>query len=105
LAFEFTRESLPALSSEFRFMFPGECHFMLIRAAMSGILNRPLVFGTVPSVILNRDHVSSFLQFLSSRKVYFEAMRFQQNFHLVRFPSLTSESVEDLLDQLTRRSD
>ena len=72
---------------------------------MSAILDRPLVFGTVPSVILNRDRVSSFLAFLSSRNVYFEAMRFQQNFHLVRFPSLTSESVEDLLDQLARGSD
>ena len=72
---------------------------------MSAILNRPLVFGTIPSVILNRDHVSSFLAFFRTRQVYFEATRFQQNFHLVRFPSLSAESVEDLLDQLTRRGE
>lgn len=68
-------------------------------------LERPLVFGEIPSVILSRAAVGDFLQFFRARQVRFEAMLFQHdiNFHLVRFPSMSAESVEDLLDQLTRR--
>jgi hypothetical protein len=70
-------------------------------------LDRPLVFGAIPSVILNRDCISRFIQFFKTRHVHFEAVHFQHdvNFHLVRFPSLTAELVEDLLDQCTRRYD
>jgi hypothetical protein len=68
-------------------------------------LDRPLVFGNVPSVILNRDCISRFITFFKTRHVPFEATRFQQNFHLVRFPSMTAESVEEILDQCTRRYD
>lgn len=68
-------------------------------------LDRPLVFGNVPSVILNRECIARFLNFFRTRQVPFEAMRFQQNFHLVRFPSLTTETVEELLDGITRRTE
>jgi hypothetical protein len=74
---------------------------------MPATLDRPLVFGDVPSVILSRSAVGAFLHFFRTREVRFEAMLFQQNinFHLVRFPSLNAESVEDLLDQFTRPRD
>jgi hypothetical protein len=68
------------------------------------MIDRPLVFGNVPSIMVSRDHVSRFLEFFKNRSVYFEACScsFQQNFHLVKFPALENEDVEDLLDQLSR---
>jgi len=66
------------------------------------MIDRPLVFGNVPSIMVYRDHVSRFLEFFKNRSVYFEACSFQQNFHLVQFPSMSGEDVEDLLDQLSR---
>ena len=66
------------------------------------MIDRPLVFGNVPSIMVSRDHVSRFLEFFKTRSVYFEACSFQQNFHLVQFPALGNEDVEDLLDQLGR---
>jgi hypothetical protein len=70
-------------------------------------LERPLVFGDVPSVILSRAAVGDFLAFFRARHVRFEAMLFQHdiNFHLVRFPLLTAEGVEELLDQLMRHGE
>ena len=68
------------------------------------MINRPLVFGSVPSIMVSRDHVSRFLDFFKNHAVQFEAFRFQQNFHLVRFPALTGEDVEELLDRLARTS-
>ena len=46
--------------------------------------------------------MSRFMDFFRTRSVHFEAFRFEQNFHLVRFPSLTEEDVHDLLDQFAR---
>jgi len=64
-------------------------------------IDRPLVFGTeVPSIMINHEQISRFHSFFDSLRVRFEASPFQQSFELIRFPSLTNQHVEELLDRL-----
>ena len=66
------------------------------------MIDRPLVFGhDVPSIMIFHEQIQRFHSFFQSASVRFEAYPFQQNFQLIRFPSLTNQHVEELLDQLT----
>ncbi len=67
------------------------------------MIDRPLVFGTeVPSIMIYHAQVNRFHQFFDSLRVRFETSPFQQSFELIKFPSLTNQNVEDLLDRLSR---
>ena len=69
----------------------------------SVMIHRPLVFGQdVPAVMINRDQVRRFTHFFSGRRVPFETRPFQESFEMICFPTLSSDDVENLLDQLTR---
>ena len=66
------------------------------------MIDRPLVFGNdVPSIMIYHEQISRFHSFFDSLRVHFETSRFQQSFELIKFPSLTNESVEELLDRLS----
>ena len=66
------------------------------------MIDRPLVFGNdVPSIMIYHEQVSRFHQFFDSLRVRFETSTFQQSFELIKFPSLTNDSVEELLDRLS----
>ena len=68
------------------------------------MFDRPLVFANdVPAVMINRAHLHRLANFLFDRRVPFESRPFQQSFELVRFPNLSKEDVERLLDQLIPR--
>jgi hypothetical protein len=64
------------------------------------MINRPLVFGNdVPSIMIYHEQIGRMHSFLTSRQVRFETSQFQQNYELIRFPSMTSQDVEELLDE------
>lgn len=67
------------------------------------MIDRPLVFGNdVPSIMIYHEQINRFHTFFESVPVRFETSRFQHSFELIRFPSLTNEYVEELLDRLSR---
>ncbi|HEY4328997.1 MAG TPA: hypothetical protein VGN88_04615 [Phycisphaerae bacterium] len=67
------------------------------------MIDRPMVFGNeIPSIMIYHEQVGRFHQFFKSLCVEFQASQFQQSFQLIKFPSLTSERVEELLDTLDR---
>ena len=67
------------------------------------MLDRPLVFGNdVPSIMIYHEQINRFHSFFDSLRVRFETSRFQQSFELIRFPSLTNQHVEELLDKLSK---
>jgi hypothetical protein len=67
------------------------------------MIDRPLVFGNeVPSIMIYHAEINRFHRFFDSLRVRIETSRFQQNFELIKFPSLTNQNVEDLLDRLSR---
>ena len=67
------------------------------------MIDRPLVFGNeVPSIMIYHAQVNRFHQFFNSLRIRFETSPFQQSFELIKFPSLTNQNVEDLLDRLSR---
>ncbi|HVT80542.1 MAG TPA: hypothetical protein VHM90_07790 [Phycisphaerae bacterium] len=66
------------------------------------MIDRPLVFGSeVPSIMIYHEQIGRFHSFFESLRVRFETSPFQQSFELIRFPSLTNQHVEELLDQLS----
>jgi hypothetical protein len=66
------------------------------------MIDRPLVFGNdVPSIMIFHEQINRFHAFFESHQVPYQTSPFQQSFELIRFPSLTSQHVEDLLDQLS----
>ncbi len=68
------------------------------------MIDRPLVFGNdVPSIMIYHEQIHRFHAFLESARVRFETSPFQRSFELIKFPSLSHEGVEELLDQLGRR--
>jgi hypothetical protein len=69
------------------------------------MIDRPLVFGNeVPSIMIYHEQIGRFHAFFESLRVNFETSPFQQSFELIRFPSLTNQHVEELLDQLSHAS-
>jgi hypothetical protein len=69
------------------------------------MIDRPLVFGTdVPSIMIYHEQIGRFHAFFDSLRVRIETSPFQQSFELIRFPSLTNQLVEELLDQLSNAS-
>ena len=68
------------------------------------MLDRPLVFGNeVPSIMIYHEQIGKFHNFLEQARVRYETSPFQRSFELIKFPSLSHERVEELLDQLGRR--
>ena len=66
------------------------------------MIDRPLVFGNdVPSIMIYHEQINRFHGFFDAQRVKFETSRFQQSFELIKFPSLTSAHVEELLDRLS----
>jgi hypothetical protein len=66
------------------------------------MLDRPLVFGNeVPSIMINHEQINRFHTFFDSLRVRIETSRFQQSFELIKFPALTNQHVEELLDRLS----
>jgi len=66
------------------------------------MIDRPLVFGKeVPSIMIYHEQINRFHGFFDSLRVKIETSRFQQSFELIKFPALTSERVEELLDRLS----
>ncbi len=66
------------------------------------MIDRPLVFGNdVPSIMIYHEQINRFHNFFDSLRVRFETSRFQQSFELIKFPSLTCEHVEELLDRMS----
>ena len=68
------------------------------------MIDRPLVFGNdVPSIMINHEQIESFHAFFASTRVFIQTSQFERSFELIKFPSLSHERVEELLDQLGRR--
>ena len=68
------------------------------------MIDRPLVFGNdVPSIMIYHEQVGRFHYFLEKARVRYETSPFQRSFELIKFPNLSHERVEELLDQLGRR--
>jgi hypothetical protein len=69
---------------------------------MPVMLDRPLVFGNdVPSIMINHEQIGRFHAFFEAVRVRIETSRFQSSFELIRFPSLTNQHVEELLDRMS----
>ena len=63
--------------------------------------DRPMIFGNeVISIMVHSDVSKLFCDFFKLSKVHFETFRFQKSFELIRFPNLTKQEVEELLDRL-----
>jgi hypothetical protein len=68
------------------------------------MIDRPLVFGNeVPSIMIYHEQINRFHSFFDAVRVRFETSPFQRSFELIKFPALSHEGVEELLDQLGRR--
>ena len=68
------------------------------------MIDRPLVFGNdVPSIMIYHEQIESFHAFFASTRVFIQTSQFERSFELIKFPSLSHERVEELLDQLGRR--
>ena len=64
------------------------------------VIDRPLVFRTdVPSIIISRERIAPLRDFFFSKRIPFAAVRFQENFELFRFPEMTQQALEELMDQ------
>lgn len=63
------------------------------------MIDRPLVFRTdVPSIIIKKERIAQFRDFFFARRIPFAAHHFQGNFELFRFPELSQQSLEELMD-------
>ena len=81
------------------FMSPGGARFR-----SDVMIDRPLVFGNeVPSIMIYHEQIDRFHSFLESESVRYETSPFQRSFELIKFPSLSHERVEELLDRLGRK--
>jgi hypothetical protein len=68
------------------------------------MIHRPLVLAhDVPAVMIDRRHLSSIANYLLDHRIPFVARPFQQSFELIRFPGLSTDDVERILDRLAPR--
>ena len=72
--------------------------------APANMVDRPLVFGQdTPAVMMYRHYSARLAEFLTKRRINYETRPFQESFQLIRFPGLSRDDVERLLDQVHGR--